>query len=101
MARPVCISTPLAPRHSGRAFDVKTNPSQFKVGDKVRVVRIPSDLDDRADIDTPGVFKRALGRKFLVEGFDQYGNVELRVTRDDTIWIEPEFLSLDKGSAKK
>jgi hypothetical protein len=80
---------------------VKTNPPKFKVGDKVKVVKIPSDLDDRAGIGTPEVFKRALGRKFLVEGFDRYGYVELRVTKDDTIWIEPEFLSLEKSNAKK
>ena len=64
----------------------------FKVGDSVTVKRIPADLTDSASIGTPDVFRRALGKTFRVEGFDDYGHLELVVTKHDTIWIEPEFV---------
>lgn len=70
----------------------------FQVGDQVKVMKIPSDLDDRAEIGTPRVFKRALGKTFLIRGFDRYGHVELEVTKRDTIWIEPAFLSLTRSN---
>jgi hypothetical protein len=75
---------------------------KYKVGDWVRVVKIPSDLTDPAGIDTPGVFKRALGKTFRIEGFGDYGHLELVVAErrpsskryeSDTIWIEPEFVT--------
>lgn len=75
--------------------------AKFKIGDQVKVTEIPPDLDDRAGIGTPEVFKRALGRTFRIEGFDRYGHAELQVTRHDTIWIEPEFLSLARVKGAK
>ncbi len=69
---------------------------RFKIGDRVKIIKIPKDLDDRAEIDTPGVFRRALGKIFRLAGFDDYGNLRLEVTKLDTIWIEPEFVSLVK-----
>jgi hypothetical protein len=65
---------------------------KFKVGDRVRVVEIPPGLTGSADVDTPSVFKRALGKTFRIEGFDAYGHLELMVTKRDTIWIELEFV---------
>jgi hypothetical protein len=73
----------------------------FKVGDLVRVVRIPSGLSDSAGIGTPGVFEGALGKTFRVDAVDQHGHLELVVAErrpsqitfeSDTIWIEPEFV---------
>jgi hypothetical protein len=80
---------------------VKPSDSEFRVGDLIRVVKIPSDLHDAAGIGTPEVFRRALGRTFRVEGFDEHGHLELVVAESkasedwyasDTIWIEPEFV---------
>ena len=79
---------------------VKPKP-EFKVGDLIRVVKIPSDLHDAAGIGTPEVFRRTLGKIFRVEGLDKYGHLELVVAErkaskntysSDTIWIEPEFV---------
>lgn len=75
------------------AFDVK-KIGKFKVGDRVTVTGLPPDLDDRAQIDTPGVFRHALGKTFRIRGFDEHGHLELQVTKSDYIWIEPEFVSL-------
>jgi hypothetical protein len=65
---------------------------QFKVGDLVRIVRIPPDLHDAAGIGTPEVFADAVGKTFRIEGFGEYGHLELTVSASDTIWIEPEFV---------
>jgi hypothetical protein len=64
------------------------------------IKEIPTGLTDAAGIDTPGVFKRSLGKTFRVEGFDEYGHLELRVTKLDTIWIEPEFVVRAKRKKK-
>jgi len=81
---------------------VSARASKFKVGDFVRVVKIPSVLQDSAHIDTPGVFERALGKTFRVEGFNDLGHLELVVAehhpssdnyQSDTIWIEPQFVT--------
>jgi hypothetical protein len=80
---------------------VKPSSSKFKVGDFVRVVKIPTDLHDAARIDTPEVFKRALEKTFRVEGFNELGHLKLVVAErhpsqdtyeSDTIWIEPQFV---------
>ena len=92
-----------------RLFDVKKTP-QFKIGDRVTVTTLPPILDDRAEMDTPGVFRRALGKTFRVEGFDRYGHLELVVAErkprpdayeSDTIFIEPEFVTLARRSRAK
>ena len=75
---------------------------KFKVGDWVKIKKIPLGLTDAAGIGTPEVFKQALGRTFRIEGFDEHGHIELVVAErrpsskryeSDTIWIEPEFVA--------
>jgi hypothetical protein len=65
----------------------------FKIGDSVRIEKIPSDLTDPAAIGTPGVFQRLLGKTFPIAGISDHGLLELEVTKKDTIWIEPKFVS--------
>ena len=76
-------------------------PHTFKVGDIVRIVKIPPDLHDAAGIGTPEVFANAVGKTFRIEGFGEYGHLELFARRGDavddshpldSIWIEPEFV---------
>jgi hypothetical protein len=82
---------------------MKSSAENFAVGDLVRVEYIPNDLDDTAGIGTPEVFEQALGKTFRVEGFNAVGHLELVVVENhpsaatyesDTIWIEPQFVSL-------
>jgi hypothetical protein len=79
------------------------NPREIQKGDMVRVVRIPPNLDDRADIGTPQVFSSAVGKTFHVQEISEHGLLELHLRADrkeakrlgsgvDIIWIEPEFV---------
>lgn len=73
----------------------------MNVGDWVRVTQVPPGLKDSPGLETKTVFEQALGRTFRIEAFDDYGHIELLVSRRrsrdsvwdlDTIWIEPEFV---------
>jgi hypothetical protein len=79
---------------------VKPTPN-IKAGDLVRVLKIPAELHDAAQIGTPRVFEQALGKTFRVEAVSELGHLELVVTErhpskdtyeSDTIWIEPRFV---------
>jgi hypothetical protein len=91
----------------------KSGPSRpLKVGDRVRVIDIPSGFKDlNYDLDqknpelrtmrTGELFRFCVGREFVIEEFNQYGYAELSVDKDRTvrkkfglnsIWLEPEFL---------
>ena len=70
---------------------------KFKIGDKVRVIGVPPlnfPPGTRDEMSTKKLFKSMLGKVYTVRGFGRYGHVELKPTRKDTVWIEPEFLKL-------
>jgi hypothetical protein len=72
---------------------------KFRVGDKVKVIGIPTlsisrELED--ELGTKELFKNMLGRVYTVQGFDRYGHIELHPKRMSHVWIEPEFLKLRK-----
>ena len=76
-------------------------PHAYQVGEIVRVLKVPADLQDAAGIGTPQVFHSAVGRTFCIEGFDEHGHLKLCVSRPgtekdghqmDAIWIEPELV---------
>jgi len=67
----------------------------LRLGDKVRVVKLPKmtfppGLKD--ELGTVKLFKRMLGRVYTVRGFDPHGWVELNPTRRDAVWMHPEEL---------
>ncbi len=84
----------------------------FKAGDRVRVIRVPPNLDDKAGIGTPRVFAAALGKTFHVRQISEHGLLELHL-RDSgreakrlgngahIIWIEPEFVEKVSENAKQ
>lgn len=66
---------------------------------RVRLVAIPSGLEDYPDFLTKSTLEKCVGHEFLVAGFNDLGMAELgieSVTGDmgETIWVEPEFLEL-------
>jgi hypothetical protein len=70
---------------------------KYRIGDKVKVVGIPPLTFARGSKDELGtekLFRRMLGKVYTVRGFDRCGNVELRPTWRDFVWIEAEFVKL-------
>jgi hypothetical protein len=70
---------------------------KFHVGDKVKVVGMspvtfPPGVKD--EMGTEKLLKSMLGKVYTVQGFDRYGNVELHPKRLNSVWVEPEFLTL-------
>jgi hypothetical protein len=77
-----------------------TKPA-FKVGNKVRVLRVPPSVEEQMPEETRPIFLHCVGRVLRVDGFGKYGHLELNVKDDGsqspdycdhTIWIEPEFV---------
>ncbi len=50
---------------------------------------------------TRKLFKSMVGKVYSVRGFDEYGQVELRPSRLNYVWIEQEFLKLRARKRKK
>jgi len=76
---------------------------QFKVGDIVEVVhytprRYAPGVKD--ELGTERLFRRIVGKKFRIMGFDEYGYVELRPTKRDTIWMGRDDVRLASPKRK-
>jgi hypothetical protein len=69
----------------------------IRVGDWVRLVEIPASIADMPH-ETQLVFKKAIGKTFRIESFNEYDLAELnlsqKVARNNYIWVEPEYLLL-------
>ena len=99
------LSKPLKGSSAVREVELR---HRFRVGDRVQIVDIPSDLKDPRKKDnalrTGHLFRFCLGRKFRIEGFDRHGFPELQVSGDPqvaksfgkfhSIWIDPRSLKL-------
>ena len=46
----------------------------------------------RDELGTEKLFKSLVGRRLKVMGFDKHGNIKLRPTPRDTIWIERDLV---------
>ena len=75
--------------------------SPLKVGDRVRVLRVPPSVEEQMPDETRLIFRRCVGQVLRIDGFDDYGGLELNVRddgsqaddyREHTIWIAPEFV---------
>lgn len=76
----------------------------MKVGDKVKVIKVPRYMTDDGVMNTKSVFEKCVGHTFKIHDF-QGEWLELhvgRVTRNrfETIWIEPECVELRRKKAK-
>ena len=77
----------------------------MKIGDQVRVLQVPTDIDKEKFPETYSVFRHCVGKTLKIEGFGRYGHIELWVNDDGTqatdccqhsIWIEPELVEVLK-----
>jgi len=78
-------------------------PRKFIVGDRVRVLLLPPDLERTMSNERQELFRRCVGKVLRVEGFDSFGSLELHVLDDGTqspdrlhhvLFIEPKYLEL-------
>jgi hypothetical protein len=70
--------------------------ASIKVGDRVRLIGIPKDLDDAS---TRSTFEECLGKEFAVAAFNEIGYAELQIesitgTSGDKIYVPPRFLKI-------
>jgi hypothetical protein len=70
---------------------------EFKVGDLVEVThytagRYASGVKD--ELGTEALFRRIVGRRYRIMGFDEYGYIELHPTPRDYIWIKADDVRL-------
>jgi len=71
--------------------------SKFRIGDVIRVTCVPYAVKRDGRAETRSVFKRAVGKTFVVQGFGRYGHIQLdisKIQKLDTIWIEPDCVQL-------
>ena len=67
----------------------------------MRVLRVPPSVDEQMPEETRQIFRRCVGQILRIDGFDDYGHLELNVMDDGSqapdhcdhsIWIELEFV---------
>lgn len=79
----------------------------MRVGDKVRLVRIPPDVHDNKNLPTRTLFEKCLGETFTIAGLEtveglpfdlvqlDVGHINGKAPYLETIWVEPEYLELE------
>ena len=72
---------------------------RFKIGDIVTVKQIPPGIN-KMPKNTRAIFKYCLGKAYTIRGFGKYGHIELMPNKLESIWIEPEFVSLRRRQCK-
>lgn len=84
-------------------LQTKVRARHFKIGDTIEVIAYrpakwaPGFKDE---LGTEKLFQSLVGRRFKIKGFDQYGYIELRPTRRNTVWIEPELVKFVGASSR-
>ena len=78
-------------------------PRKFIIGDQVRVLLLPPDLERTMSIERQELFRRCVGKVLRVEGIDGFRSLELHVFDDGTqspnhhhhiLFIEPKYVEL-------
>jgi hypothetical protein len=68
----------------------------MRVGDRVRLMSVPSDLDD---LSIKSTFQKCLGHEFTVTAINALEDAELQIeaitgTSGDLIYVSPRFLQI-------
>ena len=76
--------------------------TNFKIGDTIRVIgyrpaKYPLGMKD--ELGTEELFKSMVGHNYEIEGFDDYGYIQLCPRDGDTVWIEPDLVELVEDSS--
>jgi hypothetical protein len=76
----------------------------LKIGDKVRVIKVPLVLPPDNELNTRSLFEACIGRVFPIVAFDgdllelEVGQVLGKSPCMDSIWLEPEFVEIVKAA---
>jgi hypothetical protein len=70
----------------------------MRVGDKVRLIALPPELEDFPELPTKSTFEKCLGNEFTVTAITEKGWAELTIgsitgNPSERIYVSPEFLS--------
>ena len=80
----------------------------MKAGDTVKLIGIPPNLRDDEDLKTRTLFEKCLGQSFVIVEVESVEGVPYPLAKLDvghvlgneswehTIWVEPEYLQLEK-----
>jgi len=74
----------------------------LNIGDTIKVIAyLPGKYSPGAtdELGTEKLFKSLVGRRFKIEGFDDYGNIHLSPKRLHTVWIEPDLVELIESAS--
>jgi hypothetical protein len=78
-----------------------------RIGDKVRLTGVPSDIRGGEKLQIRTLFEKCLGQTFTVAGLDfveglpyqlirlDVGHVVGKASYLETIWVEPEYVQLE------
>jgi len=84
-------------------------PKKFMIGDRIRVLLLPTELERTMSNERQELFRRCVGKVLRVEGYDSFGALELRVLDDGTqspdrhhhvLFIEPKYVERVAVSAR-
>jgi hypothetical protein len=76
----------------------------MRAGDKVKLVGIPPDVQDKDDLQTRTLFEKCLGQTFVVADVESLDGLPFPLAKldvghilgkepwEDTIWVEPQYL---------
>jgi hypothetical protein len=80
-----------------------------KAGDTIRLIAIPPDVKDDQELQTRTLFEKCLGKTFPIAALETVDGLPYQLVRLDvghilgveaflhTIWVEPEYLHLEKS----
>jgi hypothetical protein len=80
----------------------------MKPGDTVKLIGVPPNLRDDKDLPTRTLFEKCVGRSFVIVALESIEGVPYPLVQLDvrhvlgedpwkhTIWVEPEYLQLEK-----
>jgi hypothetical protein len=111
-ARAPAVTKLLAAASSGGDYAGEAGvkkPRPIRIGDKVRVLKVPPSVAKEMPAETRRIFRRCVGKVLRVDGFGRYGHLELNVNDDGsqatptahTIWIEPECVEVVKAARRR
>jgi hypothetical protein len=73
--------------------------ASIKIGNRVRLITVPPDLEDFPELPTKSIFQKCLGNEFTVTAITEKGWAELPIgsitgNQGEKIYVAPLFLEI-------